>query len=70
VAFKNPPKMGPTTTAISSVAVPIQAARGRIAHAAVIKTTKSPHSKKWAAKEMGTNSSRTVKTMFLVDIFT
>jgi hypothetical protein len=70
VAFKNPPIPGPTTTAISSVAVPIQAARGRIAKAAVMKTIKSPHSKKWAARDMGINSSSTVKIMFLIDIFT
>jgi hypothetical protein len=55
---------------ISSVAVPIHAARGRIANAAVMKTIKSPHSKKWAARDMGINSSRMLKIMFLIDIFT
>jgi hypothetical protein len=41
-----------------------------MANAAVMKTTKSPHSKKWAARDMGINSSSTVKIMFLIDIFT
>jgi hypothetical protein len=52
------------------VAVPIQAARGSIANAAVMKIIKSPHSKKWAARDTGINSSITVKIMFLIDIFT
>jgi hypothetical protein len=41
-----------------------------MANPAVIKTIKSPHSKKWAARDTGINSSRTVKIMFLIDIFT
>jgi len=43
VAFSSPPQEGPRSTAISSVASPIQPARGKIARAAVIKIVSSPH---------------------------
>lgn len=45
VALSNPPKLGPTTTAIFSVASPINAANGTIARAALRKMTTSPQCK-------------------------
>ncbi len=68
VALSNPPNVGPATTAISSVAVPIQAARGMMAIQDVINTTDDPHSKKCAAIEMGTNSNKMDKIVFLLSI--
>ena len=57
---------GPVTTAISSVAVLNQIARGIIAKAEVINTARSPQCKYSAAIEIGTNTSNPNERIFLI----
>lgn len=58
VALSKPPKFEPSTTAISSVAVPIQAARGMMARADVMKIVEDSQPRKCPAIETGINNSR------------
>ncbi len=68
VAFSNPPKDGPSTTAISSVAVPIQAARGMMAMADVINMAVDPQSRKCAAMDIGMNTKSSDSKLFVFSI--
>lgn len=67
-ALSKPPIEGPVTTAIFSVAVLNQMAKGAIASADVMKTVSDPHSKRSAAMEIGMNTSKPRETMVLIDL--
>jgi hypothetical protein len=60
--------LAPRTTAISSVAVPIQAARGTMAKAEVMKIVEDSQPRKCPAMETGINNSRLEIIVFVFSI--